>query len=81
MNNEKQRAIETLVWSVAVLATLISASIIGFTFGNLSDPLERTYAQYNHIRMFEDGSYIGETLDGEKVVGCVKHGLCQDGVQ
>lgn len=43
-----------------------------------ADPLERAYQRYNHVRLYEDGSFTGEDKDGVKVNGCVSNGLCQD---
>ena len=43
-----------------------------------ADPIERAFDRYNHVRLYEDGSYVGEDRQGVKVQGCVKNGLCQD---
>ena len=40
--------------------------------------LTTVYSQYNHIRIYEDGSYDGEKLDGTLVAGCIKGALCDD---
>ena len=40
--------------------------------------LEVVYSQYNHIRIYEDGSYEGETLKGTPVKGCIKGALCDE---
>lgn len=43
-----------------------------------ADPVSRVYEQYNHLRIYEDGSYTGEDRNGETVQGCLNGGLCQD---
>ena len=40
--------------------------------------LETVYSQYNHIRIYEDGSYEGETINGVPVKGCIEGALCSD---
>ena len=40
--------------------------------------LEVVYSQYNHIRIYEDGSYEGQTIDGTPVKGCLEKALCND---
>lgn len=40
--------------------------------------LETVYSQYYHIRIFEDGSYEGETIEGTLVAGCIEGALCDD---
>lgn len=42
------------------------------------DPIERTFEQYNHMKIWEDGSFEGEDRNGEKVQGCITGGLCKD---
>lgn len=29
---------------------------------NTADPLEQAYGEYNHVQLFEDGSYSGDQL-------------------
>lgn len=41
--------------------------------------LEVIYGQYNHIRIFEDGSYEGEDINGVPVRGCIEGALCDNG--
>lgn len=43
-----------------------------------TDPLTRTFEQYNHIKVYEDGSYIGEDRKGVEVQGCITNALCED---
>ena len=40
--------------------------------------LEQVYRDYNHVRMFEDGSYIGEDINGNAVNGCIRGAICND---
>lgn len=42
------------------------------------DPLERVYQQYNHVRLYEDGSWEGESREGVRVHGCVPDAQCND---
>lgn len=41
-------------------------------------PLEQVLQDYNHIRIYEDGSYTAESRTGVREVGCIKAGLCND---
>lgn len=43
-----------------------------------TEPLERAFEQYNHIKIYEDGSYTGEDREGNAVNGCLPNGLCRD---
>ena len=43
-----------------------------------AQPLVQVHNGYNHIRIFEDGSYIAETRDGQPEQGCINGGLCND---
>lgn len=40
--------------------------------------LETVYSQYYHIRIFEDGSYEGEDINGVSIRGCIEGALCDD---
>ena len=42
------------------------------------DPLVDTYEMYNHIRIYEDGSYSGQYRSGYSVTGCIKNAQCND---
>lgn len=42
------------------------------------DPLNRAYEYYNHIQLYEDGSFSGADREGNRVTGCVTGGLCKD---
>ena len=36
------------------------------------------FAEGDHCTVWEDGSYIINTLNGEKITGCIEGGLCND---
>lgn len=40
--------------------------------------LQDVYQNFNNFRMYEDGSIIGETINGVPVSGCIKGALCND---
>ena len=42
------------------------------------DPKYQLYEEYTSYTMYEDGSFVAQTPDGQEVVGCVNNGLCQD---
>lgn len=55
---------------------------IGFVMGYMtpavtySDPIPAIHERYNHIKIYEDGSYEGQTESGMDVTGCVQGALC-----
>ena len=63
---------------------LIAASVFvsGFFIGivvawNPTEPtLTNLYKEYNHITMYEDGSFEGQAIDGRLVGGCIPDALC-----
>ena len=44
----------------------------------LEKPLESVYGGYKYIRIYEDGSYEGVTVDGQHELGCIRKALCND---
>lgn len=40
--------------------------------------LEHVGKDYTYLHVYEDGSYRGETVDGQPTVGCLDGGLCKD---
>lgn len=44
----------------------------------VEDPLAVVYERYNNVVVYEDGSWQGQDLNGNKVSGCVTNGLCND---
>lgn len=68
-----------LVIILAGVAVVILVTLVGLIkVGNTNDPLEQLTKEYNHIKMFEDGSYTGETMDGQQVKGCIKSAICNE---
>ena len=78
--NEKIVSLTNLLWVLGVLAV----GVWMYALGALSvmvaptNTLEELHQGYNHIRVYEDGSYIGQTTGGLPVSGCIKGGLCED---
>ena len=70
----------TFMW----VMLLIVVGLWSFIIGQLStsivsvNGLEDVYKSYNHIQIYEDGSYVGQTTGGLEVSGCIKGGLCDD---
>lgn len=53
-------------------------AVIAFS-GNLTkSPLERIHKEYNYVMIFEDGSFEGETKDGQYERGCILEAPCND---
>lgn len=54
--------------------------IIGFVLVSWGSnrPLSQIYEEYNHIQIYEDGSYIGENRRGFTEQGCISGALCED---
>ena len=70
----------SLLFTLAVAAT----GLWGYIAGSLTpavvytDTLPDLYSSYNHFRMYEDGSYTGETSAGVQITGCIEGALCDD---
>lgn len=66
-----------------IIATL--AISVGFLVGMRVAwqplPMERIYKEYNHMKVYEDGSYLGETREGIAVDGCLQIALCNEVVR
>ena len=56
----------------AYIAGTFQPSVVSYS------SMEEVHKAYNHIRIFEDGSYEGQTSGGMKVTGCITGALCQD---
>lgn len=68
-------------WFCVLLIVILATSSIFFAWVACTielNPLDRTYKAYNHMKIYEDGSYTGEDRNGVAVNGCLKDGLCQD---
>lgn len=64
-------------WIVTTIVFGLLAVLGVFIAWNCSeDAISRTFEQYNHVQVFEDGSFIGELKDGTSVSGCLPDGLC-----
>lgn len=57
------------------LALGILIAVIGMDIVRIP-PMEELYAEYNHITLYEDGSYASETVHGEEETGCIATGIC-----
>lgn len=44
----------------------------------VEDPLTVIYTRYNNVVVYEDGSWQGQDLNGNKVSGCITNGLYND---
>ena len=40
--------------------------------------LVRVYDEFNHVHVFEDGSFTGQLRDGRPVNGCIPNAKCED---
>lgn len=69
-----------------VFGLLLAASLVlwSFTVGQLtmavapSNGLQEVHREYNHIRIYEDGSYEGQDIQGQRVTGCIEGALCDE---
>lgn len=43
-----------------------------------NNALQAVHAEFNHIKIYEDGSYTGEDRNGSKIDGCIPQALCND---
>lgn len=66
-----------VLWSMVVAGLMIWSYVLGIEVMR-AQSLETVYSQYYHIRIFEDGSYEGETIEGTLVAGCIKGALCDE---
>lgn len=66
------------------LASAICLYMLGLFIGyytpalTVSRPEEQLYEQYTHFRMYEDGSFSGQTKAGVNVTGCIDNALCNN---
>ena len=73
-------------WSNVALVLLMSMAIGQWAFiaGTFQpavvsyNSMEEVHKSYNHLRIFEDGSYEGQTSGGLQVTGCISGGLCDN---
>lgn len=70
--------------ALLVVLSLASVAIWSYIIGSLTpsvvymDTLTPIYEKYNHIKIYEDGSYEAETIDGVSVTGCIDNALCEN---
>lgn len=50
--------------------------VAGISIAPTGTDLQKVYKDYNHIKIEEDGSYTGETIDGTPISGCIKNAIC-----
>ena len=80
-----QRKIDQVARVMIPLATILAVALWAYLFGTINtlvqenDSLQSVHRSYNHIRIYEDGSYTGQTVGGEQVTGCIKKALCSKG--
>ena len=69
----------------SAIFTLLLVAVVGLwsmIFGQMSatvvpkSALEDLHRDYNHLTMYEDGSYTGQSITGERISGCVRGALC-----
>lgn len=60
-----------------LLSVFLGLTLVRLIAGN-EGALPQVYKGYNHIRIYEDGSYEGETVEGVPEVGCISGALCED---
>ena len=70
------------------LLLLITGALTLFTLGvligymtpalSVEQPELGIYEKYNHIRIYEDGSFEGENRAGAQVTGCIDTALCNN---
>ena len=61
-----------------VLCVGIWSYVVGTFFPSIChyDTMQQIHKEYNHIKIYEDGSYVGETTSGLHVEGCIEGALC-----
>lgn len=67
--------------AVIIALAIIGSFFIGMKVAWQPLPMERIYKEYNHMRVFEDGSYVGETRQGIAVDGCLQIAICNEVVR
>lgn len=77
-------AIDTVFYALFVVLIIGVIAVASYFFGYFMirglewkrPPLEQMWEKYNHISIYEDGSYSGERRDGKVETGCMSGGLC-----
>jgi hypothetical protein len=66
-------------WMAMSLLFLVLALFSLWIAWRCSEPsLNRVWAEFEHVQVYEDGSYSGQSRGGQLVTGCLPGGLCQD---
>jgi len=65
-----------IIWVLIVLGVGIWGYVIGVSVRE--NILTEVHSVYNHIRIYEDGSYEGQLTGGTQVSGCIEGALCND---
>ena len=70
--------------TLLIVLSLASVAIWSYIIGSFNqaivhnDSLTSIYERYNYIKMYEDGSYEAETIDGLEVTGCIDNAICDN---
>ena len=69
--------------TIAIATTLVWFLLIGWLIGHEchsghKSALQSVYEGYNHIQMYEDGSYIAQDRDGQQEWGCILTAQCNN---
>lgn len=81
----EQRRIDRIGRPLILIAAMLTIALWAYIYGTVStlvqenDSLQSIHRSYNHIRIYEDGSYTGQTVGGDQVTGCIKKALCSKG--
>lgn len=84
MSKQRRETIKLTVFIVLVAATL---TLWGYIAGVLSvsvipsRSLSDIYREYNHVSIYEDGSYQGQDIGGAEVIGCIIQAPCDNNIQ
>lgn len=64
-----------------ILYTLVAMGVgvcIGLVIAWQPLPLERLHRDYSYIQIYEDGSYVAETREGQPERGCILTAQCNE---
>jgi len=70
------RVLSVIIWVLVAIGLGVWGYVIGVSVRE--NILTEVHGVYNHIRIYEDGSYEGELLGGTPVSGCIEGALCND---
>lgn len=74
------KAVNRILGTLVVILVVLGVGVWGYVLGIYArqDLLTELHGVYNHIRIYEDGSYEGEFVGGTQTSGCIKGALCND---